>query len=174
MRALLKKPALLSILCATVETFKKESLLFILGHTKNENFIIEYAVPMQTAKRNFKLVENKDYRKKLIMELSTFLWKNSQIIGDAHSHAEFGENQYAAQPSKEDENDAKKDKVYIILEISTKKKAQKWQKTKRRGILGTLGKYKFEINAFWAPEDKKLEQIPLICSSAYRLNAFKK
>ena len=174
MRAVLKKPALLSILCATVETFKKESLLVLLGHRKSNDLIIEHALPMQTAKRNFKLVENKDYRQKLIMELSSFLWKNSQIIGDAHSHTEFGESQFAAQPSQADKNDAESENVYIVLAVTIKKKTQRWQKVKNGGIVGTLGKYRFEINAFWAPEDKKLEQIPLICPLAYKLNAFKK
>lgn len=174
MRAVLKKPALLSILCATVETFKKESFLMLLGYKKNENFVIEHAVPFQTAKRKFGKVENIDYREKLIVNLGEFFWKNSQIIGDCHSHPEFRGNQFPAQPSKEDAENSAQNKVYIILEIAMKRKTQKWQKTKKWGILGTLGKYKFEINTFWAPEDKKLEQIPLICPSAYRLNAFKK
>ena len=55
-----------------------------------------------------------------------------------------------------------------------KKKSQKWQRDRKYSIIGTLGNYRFEIRAYFAPENKKLEQIPLICPSAYQLNAFKK
>ncbi|HEY4521637.1 MAG TPA: hypothetical protein VJH05_00650 [Candidatus Paceibacterota bacterium] len=174
MRAVLKKPALLSILCATAETFKKESYLFLLGYKKNENFVIEHAIPFQTAKRNFGQVENISYREKLVINLSEFFWKNSQIIGDCHSHTEFGGGRWCAIPSEQDKKDSEQNGIYIIVGISVKRKTQQWKKTKNGGVLGSIGKYKFEVNAFWAPEDKKLEQIPLICPSAHRLNAFKK
>lgn len=178
MRVILKKPSLLSILCATVETFKKECYLFLLGYKKNENFIVEHAIPFQTAKRNFREVENIARREKLIIDLSEFFWNNSQIIGDCHSHTEHKcikfKSRYPIDPSPTDIENSRQNRVYIIVSISEKHKSQKWQKTKSGGILGTLGKYRFEIVAHFAPEDKKLEQIPLICPLAYRLNAFKK
>ena len=173
MRAVLKKPALLSILCATVETFKKESYLFLLGYKKNENFVIEHAITFQTAKRTFGTVENITYREKLITDLSEFFWKNSQIVGDCHSHTEFRDSKPDVVPSEQDEKSSEQNKVYIIIGIRTKRKNQIWKKVRHGGIIGSIGKFTFEIKAYWAPEDKKLEQIPLICPSAHRLNAFK-
>ena len=172
MRAVLKKPALLLVIMASIETFKKESFVSLLGHKKNNDFLIETAFPHQVVKHQFSgsVAERWD----LILGLNTLLWKKYQVIGFCHSHPEFGQKRYDPNPSKQDVEIADDNNVYMIVGISTKKKIQTWQKTKTGGILGTWGKYRFEINAFWAPEDKKLEQIPLICPSAYRLNAFKK
>lgn len=173
MRAVLKKSALLSILCATVETFKKECFLILLGHQKKDNFIIEHAVAIQTAKRKFTDVEITS-REKLVLMLSEFFFKNSQPIGDCHSHTEFGKGRPNVTPSKQDEWTSKKNEAYVIVGISAKRKIQQWKKIKDGGIIGSIGRYKFEIKAYVAPEKGKLEQIPLICPSAYRLNAFKK
>ena len=165
---------MLAIICATVETFKKECFLFLLGFKKNENFLIEHAITFQTAKRAFGRVENIHNREKLIKNLSEFLWKNSQVIGDCHSHTEFGSGKPYVSPSEQDEKDSKQNKIYLIIGIRTKRKNQPWKKTKNGGIVGSISKFTFEIKAYLAPENKKLEQIPLICPSAYRLNAFKK
>lgn len=174
MRAVLKKPALVSILCATVETFKKECLLVLLGHKKNELYIVENAIPLQTAHREFSKTNIRKRRFDLVVEVSRCLWKTMQIIGDCHSHPEFSKHRYPATPSKSDEKRLEQGDIYIIVGISTKRKTQIWKKTIKGTIIGTIGKYSFEINAYWASEEKKLEQIPLICPSAYRLNAFKK
>lgn len=174
MRAVLKKPALISILCATVETFKKECLFVLLGYKKNDIFVIENAIPLQTAHREFSETKISKRRFDLVLGVSKCLWKTMQIIGDCHSHPEFSKHRYPATPSKADEKRSEKNNVYIIVGISTKRKTQTWKKTVKKTLIGTIEKYNFEINAYWSPEDKKVEQIPLICPSAYRLNAFKK
>lgn len=178
MRAVLKKPALLSIICATVETFKKESFLILLGHRRKNDFVVENAVPLQTAKRKFRGVEIITGREKLVLTLSEFFSKNSRPIGDCHSHTErkdaTNKARYPIEPSQEDISTAKENQLYIIISICLKNKTQTWQKTQSGGIIGTLEKYRFEVRSYWAPENGKLEQIPLICPSAYRLNAFKK
>ena len=143
-------------------------------YKKNNNFVIEHAVTFQTAKRGFGTVENIHNREKLIKDLSEFFWKNSQIIGDCHSHTEFGSGKPYVNPSEQDENGSKQNKIYLIIGIRTKRKNQQWKKVKHGGIIGSIGKFTFEIKAYWAPEDKKLEQILLICPSAHKLNAFKK
>lgn len=180
MRAILKKPALLSILCAAVETFKKECFLIFLGHQRKSDFIIEYAVPLQTAKRKFTGVETIDTREKLVLMLSEFFWKKSQLIGDCHSHTERKDHtntydsRYPVKPSSADIEGSVQNQICMIIGISQKRKSQKWQKKQKYSITGTLGDYRFEIKTYWAPENGKLEEIQLICPSAYTLNAFKK
>lgn len=178
MRAVLKKPALLSILCAAVETFKKECFLILLGHQRKNDFVIENAVPLQTAKRKFTGVETAAKKIKLVLTLSEFFCKNSQPIGDCHSHTErkshTSDSKYPVNPSPIDIENSKQNQIYMIIGVSQKKRSQKWQRKKKYSIVGTLRDYRFEIKTYWAPENTKLEQITLICPSAYHLNAFKK
>lgn len=179
MRAVLKKPALLSILCATVETFKKESFGILVGNKNNKQINIEQAVPLQSAKRLFTEIEANDKRHKTVLRTVNLMWNQLKPIGDFHSHTEreaknYKSSRYPVNPSEHDTGTSKKDEIYLIVGISFKKKSQKWQRDRKYSIIGTLGNYRFEIRAYFAPENKKLEQIPLICPSAYQLNAFKK
>ncbi len=176
MKAILKKPALLSILCAAAETFKKECFLLLVGYRHQESFVIEHAVAMQTAKRNFTGVKTVQKRYSCLLELVTCFWHNTMVIGDAHSHTEFehgSETIFPLLPSAKDCETSEVGGVYIIVGISRKKKTMRWKKTKNQSLTGTVGQFRFEIKAYWASESKKLDPIDLMCPALYQLNAYK-
>ncbi len=176
MKATLKKPALLSILCAAAETFKKESFLLLVGHRGQESFTIEHAIAMQTAKRNFTGVKTVQRRYSCVWELVSYFWRDTIVIGDAHSHTEFEHGNktiFPLLPSTKDCEGAEQGDVYIIVGVSNKKKTMRWKKTTNQSLSGTLGQFRFEIKAYWSPENKKLEPIDLVCPALYRLDAYK-
>ena len=177
MQALIKKSALIHIISAAAEVFKKECFLILLGNVKNGVFIIENAMPMQTAKRDFDGVKTIKRRFELFNDLIACFWKHIQVIGDCHSHTEIEtskETIYPIRPSQEDRDGSSGGSIYLIIGVGLKKKTMRWKKIAKKYLSGTLGKYRFEIRAYWAPENKKLKHIEIICPTAYRLNAFKK
>jgi len=182
MQVILNKSALLSIILASVETFKKECLLILLGKWGKRGFIVEHAAHMENTRRKSTEVDPEQKAWNRINSVASCLFKNIKILGDCHSHTEPYDPErdpkydpqksklcYDLRPSKADIEDAEAGNIYIIARITTKKRRERWRRTKRNTVLGTLDKYRFELKAFCAPKDCKLKSIPLSCPSAYRL-----
>lgn len=180
MRVILKRPALISIILASVETFRKECFLVLLGQRQDDRFVIEQAVPLQTVRRkSIEIHFNRNAKEawSRMSSVASQLFQNAQLIGDCHSHTELyprpdrpEKYRYAVIPSQSDKDSAVKGEIYLIVGIWIKKTSQHWRKTaQKRAIAGTLGKYRFEMRAFWASDDKKLEPVTISCPSVYRL-----
>src|SRR5512145_1430465 len=98
MRVYLSENAFIDLLLSSAEVYKKECLGFLLGYKLEDRFIIEHAFSFQTASRKPKGVVSHDRsHKKIEPILSRF--DRLQLIGDFHSHTQFGMHRGLPCPS---------------------------------------------------------------------------
>lgn len=149
----IEKEPLLMMLLASIETFKRECLGYIFGYqpTKARNsFVITNAAAVQLAiKRKNSEVKQSLLSAKNINGCCEKYPSLFRVIGDFHSHPEWGRHKGSAIPSKKDIKGMidEKIKIAVIIAISSVNKERiLWQSASDGGIKGSLGKYKFHIN----------------------------
>lgn len=161
------------LLLSAIEVYKKETYGQLIGY-RNENsmFIIEHAVPYQTASRTH-LSVLKNTRAEKRMESFLRNMPHLSLIGDFHSHTGWGELKGVSQPSRTDVGDMKSNAIYIILELNDKKRSQAWGYTTDGSLAGTVDDYHFKINAYFlsGPHQDRVKRANLFCPYAIGFNA---
>lgn len=157
----IEKEPFLTMIFASVETFKRECLGYIFGYkpTQDRNsFVITNAIPIQLAKkRKNSEVEQSKLSMNNISNCFDGYPSLFRKIGDFHSHPEWGRHKVQAIPSKQDIKDMIEEEIPIgiIIAISLLNKERiLWQNTSGGGVKGSLGKYKFHLNVFRVVKDE--------------------
>lgn len=141
----LKERAFLAMLLSSIEVYHHETLGVLLGYRGENAFVVEYAIPYQTALKGLTWVEPRPRR---TQRLERILEKIPvDVIGDYHSHTEMGKSQALARPSGDDVADMEEGRVHLIVAVNSKQKDRKWRHNKNGGISGTLGDYHLDIGA---------------------------
>lgn len=129
LRVYLSEAAFMDILLSAAEVYKKECLGYLLGYKLEDRFIVEHAFNLQSANRRHRAVDlRKTYQKKIEPILDKF--HKLRIVGDFHSHTQYGDFKGRPVPSKEDVDSMKKNHVYIIIAINNNSKTVLWEKTR--------------------------------------------
>lgn len=136
------------LLISSAEVFKRESLGYILGYHLEDRFIIEHAFSLQTAMRRRRgvLLRKKD-QKRIEAILSRF--ENLQIIGDFHSHTQYGESKGLPVLSPEDIRSMEPDNLYIIIAVNEIHRSRAWGENRDGSISGSVGELFFKISAYY-------------------------
>ncbi len=148
MRVYLSENAFIDLLLSSAEVYKRECLGFLLGYKLEDRFIIEHAFSFQTAHRKHKGVVSRDISHKKIDPILARL-DRIQIIGDFHSHTQFGTMKGLPFPSLEDIDGMKPDHIYLIVAINNYKKTMSWAENRDGTISGTVGDFFFKISAHY-------------------------
>jgi proteasome lid subunit RPN8/RPN11 len=162
LRVYLSGDAFMHLLLSSAEVFKKESLGYLLGYRLEDRFIIEHAFSLQTARRKRRgvLLRHRD-QKKIKPILSKF--ETLQIIGDFHSHTQYGESKGLPVPSPEDIAEMEPDNLYIIIALNTlQQKGRPWKKNRDGSISGGVGGIFFKISAYYRPHPSSPPQNALL------------
>ena len=140
MKVYLSGDAFMYLLLSSAEVFKRESLGYLLGYRLEDRFIIEHAFSLQTARRKRRGVvfRHRD-QKKIEPILSKF--EKLQIIGDFHSHTQYGESKGLPIPSAEDIEGMEPDNLYIIIAINELKHSRPWRENRDGSISGSIGDF---------------------------------
>jgi proteasome lid subunit RPN8/RPN11 len=148
MRVYLSENAFFNLLLGSAEVFKRECLGFLLGYRLEDRFIIEHAFSFQTASRKPKGVVSHD---KSHMKIEPILerFDRLQILGDFHSHTQFGMTKGLSRPSKEDIMGMTPNHIYLIVAINNNKKTMRWAENRDNTISGSVGKFFFKISAYF-------------------------
>lgn len=148
MRVYLSENAFLDLLLSSAEVYKKECLGFLLGYKLEDRFIVEHAFSFQTASRKPKGVTSLDRsHKKIEPILEQF--DRLQIIGDYHSHTQFGTTKGLSRPSKEDVTGMRMEHIYLIVAINNNNKTMHWAENRDSTISGSAGDFFFKISAYY-------------------------
>lgn len=148
MRVYLSENAFLDLLLSSSEVYKRECLGFLLGYKLEDRFIVEHAFSFQTATRKPKGVTSLDKsHKKIEPILAQF--DRLQIIGDYHSHTQFGMTRGLSSPSKEDITGMKQEHIYLIVAINNNNKTMHWAENRDNTISGSAGDFFFKISAYF-------------------------
>jgi hypothetical protein len=100
--AYLSLPAFLSIVSSSIETFKKETIGYLIGVKGENKYVVEYAIPYQTAESGFAHVTVDLKRVERVNSILRLLSEGLEYIGEFHSHTVFGDAIALVTPSAED------------------------------------------------------------------------
>ncbi|MCD5383596.1 Mov34/MPN/PAD-1 family protein [candidate division WOR-3 bacterium] len=160
----IKERAFLAMLLSVVEVYKREALGLLLGYRGENRFFVEYAIPFQTAERKFSWAAPKA---KAITKMTDIIKNMSiDVIGDYHSHTEYGEEKATPIPSGEDIADMQQGNVHIIIAVNQGLKRRKWRANTDGTISGTISHYHIRTSAATPIGDYKYKRVRIICPSA--------
>lgn len=162
MRTYLSENAFIDLLLSSAEVYKRECLGFLLGYKLEDRFIVEHAFSFQTARRKPKGVVSRDKsHKKIDPILSRF--DRLQIIGDFHSHTQFGMTKGVPLPSPEDIKSMTTDRIYLIVAINNNKKTMSWAENIDGTISGSVDKFSFKISAYYLNNRSSARKAKIHC-----------
>ena len=162
MRVYLSENAFIDLLLSSAEVYKKECLGFLLGYRLEDRFIVEHAFSYQTAQRRPKGVSSIDTSHKKIEPILSRL-DRIRIIGDFHSHTQFGENKGLPTPSEEDLVSMKAGQIYLIIAINNNEKTLEWAENRDCTVSGSVGDFFFKIAAFYFDAKSSVRKAKVHC-----------
>jgi proteasome lid subunit RPN8/RPN11 len=162
MRVYLSENAFIDLLLSSAEVYKKECLGFLLGFKLEDRFIVEHAFSLQTADRKPKGVVSLDRSHKQIVPILDRL-DRLQIVGDFHSHTQFGPKKGLPHPSQEDIDGMSPDHVYLIIAINNNRKTVIWSENRDGTVSGTVGNFFFKIAAYYLAGPSSLRKVKIHC-----------
>ncbi|MCX5720174.1 MAG: Mov34/MPN/PAD-1 family protein [Nitrospirae bacterium] len=162
MRVYISENAFIDILISSAEVYKKECLGFLLGYKLEDRFIVEHAFSVQTANRKHKgVVYNQKNHKKIEQILLRF--DKLQIIGDFHSHTQFGPTKGLPIPSEEDISGMILDRIYLIAAINNNEKTMPWGENRDGTISGSVSDFFFKISAHFLNGNSSVKKATIHC-----------
>jgi hypothetical protein len=160
----LSDKAFMGIILSSVEVYRNECLGALLGYKTRGMIVVEYAIPFQSAERTPSEVTPNWRRELKVMEVIPKLIQLEKL-GYFHSHPQWRNNEGVANLSKCDKMSMDKVEIEIVVAINDAKKKMTWNNSKM-GIYGTLGKYRFNICAFYKKLDGTIKQYRILCPYA--------
>ncbi len=148
MRVYLSENAFIDLLLSSAEVYKKECLGFLLGYKLEDRFIVEHAFSFQTADRKPKGVVSLDRSHKKIEPIIDRL-DRLEIVGDFHSHTQFGLDKGLPSPSQEDIDGMSPSHIYLIIAINNNRKTMAWAENRDGTISGSVSSFFFKIAAYY-------------------------
>lgn len=147
--AFLSLPAFLTIVSSSVEVFRKETIGYLVGIKAEDKFIVEYAIPYQTAESSYVHATIDEDRVGRVNEILSNVSQALEFIGDFHSHTVFGDSRATVIPSDTDLFSTVPGELNLICAVNVKKRSVNWRENKRGILTGTIGEYRIEIGGYY-------------------------
>ncbi|MBN2621523.1 Mov34/MPN/PAD-1 family protein [candidate division WOR-3 bacterium] len=166
--AYLELPAFLVMVSSSVEVYHKETMGYLLGIKGENKFSVRYAIPFQTVERGLTHATIDMDRVGRINEILRELSAGLELIGDFHSHTQFGDSPATVIPSNADLMSSMPGKLNIICAVNQKRRKSKWQESARKNIIGSVGDYHIEIGGYYVAEagfNEKYQRVIIKCSA---------
>lgn len=162
MKVYLSENAFIDLLLSSAEVYKKESLGFLLGYKPEDRFIVEHAFSFQTARRKHKgvIFHHKNHKK---IEPILEKFDRLQIIGDFHSHTQFGVTKGLPIPSDEDIREMREGHIYLIIAINNNEKTLNWGENRDGSVSGSVGNFFFKIAAYFLNGSAAIKMARIHC-----------
>lgn len=162
MRVYLSENAFIDLLLSSAEVYKKECLGFLLGYKLEDRFIVEHAFSFQTADRKPKGVVSLDRSHKKIEPIIKRL-DRLQIVGDFHSHTQFGLEKGLPSPSQEDIDGMSPSHIYLIIAINNNRKTMVWAENRDGTVSGSVSSFFFKIAAYYLSGRSSVRKAKIHC-----------
>jgi hypothetical protein len=158
------------MILAATEVYKKETLGYLIGLKGEAEWAILNAAPYQTAEKSFTGSAVRQEKTELVHRLAEQFSADFCLLGDFHSHAQWGDLLRRAMPSDEDIADGQPGFLYVIIAINDLPKEMRrkqWRISRRSLVLsGTVSKYHIEVAAFYCPRLGRLVKVPMALQGA--------
>lgn len=171
----IEKEPFLNMIIASIETFKRECLGLICGSvpTRSRNyFLIDYVITVQLAKKrkNSEVDQSRGSKERMSAIFNQYPTLFNPI-GDFHSHTEWGDIERFAKLTDTDIADMVKSSMSlcVLINIVTRGKEKMiWEPIHSGGIRGSLGKYKYQVNAIRLDKNEEQEYLSIKADSAVK------
>jgi hypothetical protein len=150
----LEEAALLGMLVASAEVYKKECYGVLLGYRLSDRFIVSGALPYQSADRKSSEVFLRPGRRKVVESVLRNIPKY-RVLGEFHSHPMFGDKRATIRLGPLDAVDMGGKDVQILVAINDRTRNQKWREKADGSISGTFGEHHLNIGAYYYPSFQK-------------------
>jgi hypothetical protein len=166
--AYLSFPAFLTIVSSSVEVFRKETIGYLIGVKGENKFMVEYAIPYQTAESGYVHATVDMDRVSRINEILSKVSQGQglEFVGDFHSHTVFGKSAATVVPSNTDLMSTIPGELNIICAVNMKKRAVRWYESGRGILTGTIGEYRIEIGGYYVEQagiGRQYERVDIKC-----------
>lgn len=171
-KVIIKERAFWSMVLSAIEVYHFETLGLLLGWKGGDKFIIEYAIPFQTAEKAKTWVSPNERRASRVREIVHLI--PVDVIGDYHSHTEFGDDKARPIPSGDDIADMEEGNIYIIIALNECHRKSEWKNNTDGSISGTLGGYQIRLAAHEYVNRGRLfyKKAEIFCPSAVGLKGY--
>lgn len=149
LKAYLSLPSFLTIVSSSVEVFRKETIGYLIGIKGENKFMVEYAIPYQTAEITATHATIDEARVGRVNEILNKLSEGLEYIGDFHSHTAYGDTPGTVIPSDTDLLSTVPGELNIICAVNLKGKSVDWHENKRGILIGTVGEYRIKIGGYY-------------------------
>jgi len=169
MEAYLSLPAFLTIVSSSVEVFKRETIGYLIGIKGEDKWMVEYAIPYQTAESSYAHASIDENRVARINDILGSVSQGVELIGDFHSHTVFGDSPATIIPSATDLISTIPGDLNVICAVNLKKRSVKWHETNRGMLVGTIGEYRIEIGGYYVAKaciGRQYERVTIRCPAA--------
>jgi len=164
MTAYISQNAFWGLLISAVEVYKKECFGLLIGYRDRRGpedmYIIEHALPYQTAGRRHKgVVSNPRAHKRIERFLHTI--PQLSVIGDFHSHTMWGYSRAASHPSDTDLEGMTPENVYIIVSINDRLREVPFNYNDDGSLSGTTDDHYFRLTAYAVTSGGEPRRMPI-------------
>jgi len=155
------------MLVSTIESYKKETLGLLLGYKNETGFVVQHAIGYKTSASKYRGVSVTQRAHKKIEKFFDKL-PHMDIIGDFHSHPQWGNIKGNVLLSTTDILEIYPDNVYVILQINDKAKRKYWDYHQGGKVLsGTIDDYFIKVVAWvWNNQLNRPEKARIRCPYA--------
>ena len=174
MTAYIAQSAFWGLLISAVEVYKRECFGLLIGYRDRkaggDSYIVEHAVPYQTAGRKHKgVVSNPRAHRRI----ERFLRNIPQltVIGDFHSHTMWGYSRAASHPSDTDLEGMKPENVYVIVSVNDRLRVVPWNYNDDGSLSGTTDEHYFRLTAYTVTASGEPRRMPILCPYAIGFDA---
>jgi proteasome lid subunit RPN8/RPN11 len=162
------------LLISAVEVYKRECFGLLIGYRDRrgaeEMFIVEHAVPFQSAGRKLRgVVSNPRAHRRIQRFLRNM--PHLSVIGDFHSHTMWGYSRAASRPSDTDVAGMLPDQVYLIVSINDRLREVPWNYNDDGSLSGTTDDHYFRLTAYVVNAAAEPRRVPILCPYAIGFDA---
>lgn len=174
MTAYISQNAFWGLLISAVEVYKRECFGLLIGYRDRkgpeEMFIVEHAIPFQSAGRRHKgVVANPRAHKRIERFLENI--PQMSVVGDFHSHTMWGYSRAASHPSETDIADMVPNHVYLIVSINDRLREVPWNYNDDGSLSGTTDDHYFRLTAYTMNEARETRRLAILCPPAIGFDA---
>ncbi len=169
MTAYISQNAFWGLLISAVEVYKRECFGLLLGHRDlqagRSSFIIEHAIPFQTAGRRHRgVVANPRAHRRIERFVANI--PQTSVIGDFHSHTMWGYSRAPSHPSATDLEGMRAKQVYVIVSINDRLREVPWNYNDDDSLSGTTDDHYLRLTAYTVSDAGDTRRLPIVCPYA--------
>ena len=174
MIAYISQNAFWGLLISAVEVYKRECFGLLIGYRDrrgpDEMYIVEHAIPYQTATRRHKGVASNPRAHRRIERFLRNI-PHLSVLGDFHSHTMWGYSRAASRPSDTDLEGMTKENVYVIVSINDRLREVAWSYNDDGSLSGTTDDHYFRLTAYTMTATGEPRRTTILCPYAIGFDA---